>query len=279
MITVANHKLVDAEGKIKISIEETPNVSGPFKAGLPDTVVIHYTAGGSARSSADWLKNPKAKASAHVVVGKQGEIIQLVPFNIVAQHAGPSTWKGRSGLNQYSIGIEIDNAGVLTQAPDGFYTYFKKKIESENVVLAKHKLDDEVKGWEAYTEVQIQRVEEICLALKDAYGIGDIVGHDDIAPTRKRDPGPAYPMVKLQNSVLFGRDVDLPDEIEEIDIEPAIVVAENLNIRSRPALSSPTVSSPLSRGTRVTIQKKQGEWSYVKAEIEGWVSNNWLRKA
>ena len=277
MITIEKHKLVDSEGKIKISFQETPNISGPFAAGLPDTVVIHYTAGGSLNSSAKWLQNPKAKASAHLVVGKTGEVIQLAPFDIRTWHAGRSSWKGRSGLNQYSIGIEIDNAGPLTRTPDGYNTHFGKRVDNQNVILATHKLDTTERGWEAYTSLQLQVVEEICWALKDAYGIKEIVGHDDIAPSRKRDPGPAFPMVSLQNKVLLGRDEDLPDEPDDALETAALVVADNLNIRSMPGTTASLVSNPLPKGTKVRIEKTEDGWSYVKADIEGWVSTQFLR--
>jgi N-acetylmuramoyl-L-alanine amidase len=277
MITIEKHKLKDTEGKLKVSYQESPNVSGPFKAGFPDTIVIHYTAGGSASSSAKWLQNPKAKASAHLVIGKKGEIFQLAPFDIRTWHAGRSSWKGRSGLNQYSIGIEIDNAGILTQTAEGYMTHFSKLVPNKSVVLAKHKLDAGERGWEAYTPQQIDMVEAICLALVETYNISEIVGHDDIAPSRKRDPGPAFPMDSLRNKVLFGRDEDLPDEPDDSMEELAIVSADNLNIRATPGTDSSLVSNPLKRGTKVKITKTQGGWSYVKTDIEGWVSNQWLR--
>jgi len=276
MLSVQDHKLTDAEGKIQISFEETPNVSGPFAAGLPDTIVIHYTAGSSLKSSASWLRNPQAQASAHLVVGKSGDVIQLAPFNIKTWHAGRSTWKGRSGLNQYSIGIEIDNAGILTRTPEGFLTNFNKKVDSENVVLATHKLDTVEKGWEAYTTEQIEVIEQICLALKQFYPIGEIVGHDDIAPSRKRDPGPAFPMLSLQNKVMIGRNEDLPDE-DEIPLGAGIVTAEKLNIRTGPSSNNPLVSGPLLKDTKVEILKSEAGWSYIKTNIEGWVSNRWLQ--
>jgi len=277
MITIEQHKLIDPEGKIKISHKETPNVSGPFAGGLPDTLVIHYTAGSSLSSSASWLCNSKANASAHLVIGKNGEIIQLAPFDIRTWHAGRSSWKGRTGLNQYSIGIELDNAGPLTQTPEGFITHFGKNIESKNVILAAHKFDAVERGWEAYTIKQLQALEDVCWVLKDLYNIQEIVGHDDIAPSRKRDPGPAFPMEALQNKILIGRNEDLPDENEELIAEAAVVVADNLNIRSKPGTNSSLVSNPLPKGTKVRIEKSEGDWLYVKADIEGWVSKQWLR--
>ena len=145
-------------------------------------------------------------------------------------------------------------------------------------MLAKHKFDSSERGWEAYTPQQLQIVEEICQALKAAYGIKEILGHDDIAPSRKRDPGPAFPLESLQGRVMFGRNEDLPDEPDdEALIDAAVVFADNLNIRSNPSTNASMVSNPLSKGTKVRILKSQGGWSYVKADIEGWVSNQWLR--
>ena len=76
----------------------------------PDTIVIHATGGSSAESSARYLANKATPVSAHLVIGRRGEIYQLVPFNVIAWHAGKSTHKGRTNLNRYSIGIELDNA-------------------------------------------------------------------------------------------------------------------------------------------------------------------------
>ena len=76
-------------------------------------IVLHYTAGTSAESSALFLTRPDVSASAHVVIGREGEVFQLVPFNIEAWHAGKSWYAGRGGLNRYSIGIELDNLGKL----------------------------------------------------------------------------------------------------------------------------------------------------------------------
>src|SRR5437868_7138213 len=82
---------------------QTPNTSGAFSNGLPDTIIIHYTAGSSAESSVKTLTTPSAKASAHMVIGRDGSITQLAPFNIVTWHAGESAYGTRSGFNKYAI--------------------------------------------------------------------------------------------------------------------------------------------------------------------------------
>ena len=83
--------------------------SGEFEKGKLDTIVIHYTAG-PFQSSLNTLKNPKVKASAHVIVDRDGSVTQLIPFNEIAWHAGESSYGTRTGLNKYSIGIEIVNS-------------------------------------------------------------------------------------------------------------------------------------------------------------------------
>lgn len=276
---IKNHILKAASKSNAITFDESPNHSGKFAEELPDTIVIHYTAGGSLESSVSWLKNPRAKASAHVVIGKSGEIVQLIPFNVKAWHAGKSQWKGRSGLNHYSIGIEIDNAGLLEKRADGYYTHFGKRIDNSQVVLATHKNNDTEQAWEAFTEKQIETVELLCLMLKEHYPIDEIVGHDDISPGRKTDPGPAFPLNSLKEKVSRGRNDD--DDQEDTDApatEAGVVSADYLNIRSKPNTSASTLSEPLPRGTKLKIMETQNGWLRVKVDLEGWVYGDWIKK-
>ncbi|PWD99992.1 N-acetylmuramoyl-L-alanine amidase [Marinilabilia rubra] len=276
---ISDHKLKCKNGDFSVSYEDSPNCSGPFTNELPDTIVVHYTAGSSLSSSVNWLTNPQAKASAHLVIGKSGEIVQLVPFNIKAWHAGRSNWKGRQGLNHYSIGIELDNAGMLEKRADGFYTCFGKRIDNSQVVLAPHKNGKEEKAWEAFTEKQIEAVEKICLIMRKKYPITEIVGHDDIAPKRKTDPGPAFPLNSLRDKVLMGRaDNDGEDDIQDTTVSAGLVSADYLNIRSEPDGQSPLVSDPLPKGTRLKIKEEKSGWLRVNVILEGWVSKNWVNK-
>lgn len=274
---IKNHKLIKSSG-FDVSIDKTPNISGNFIAGDLDTIIIHYTAGSSLASTVDWLKNPRAGASAHIVVGKNGEIVQLAPFNLITWHAGISEWKGKRSLNKYSIGIEIDNVGYLHKRVDGYYTSFGKKIDDDQVILVKHKNDDTKIAWEAFTEKQIRVVEELCLIIKDHYNIKEIVGHDDISPGRKFDPGPAFPLHSLREKILFGRKEDDRPEFKFEKNSKAVILAELLNIRSEPSLNSVRVSEPLPKGTKLDILKQEGNWAYVKADIEGWVNTSWIEK-
>lgn len=278
---IKNHKLVAESGDFDINFKQTPNTSGNFKEGLPDTVVLHYTAGSSLDSAVNWLTNKKAQASAHFVVGKKGKIVQLAPLNAITWHAGKSRWKNRSSLNYCSIGIEIDNAGILEKRAGGYFTYFDKKIEDERVVLAKHKNRNAEAAWEAFTVEQLEAVEALCSLLIEKYNIKELVGHEDIAPDRKTDPGPAFPLQSLRGKILLGRkdeDQDEPDDggTEPQEIKKGIVSANLLNIRSKPDVNALKVSNPLSRGTKVKIIETQGGWSKVNADIEGWVSSRWL---
>jgi N-acetylmuramoyl-L-alanine amidase len=288
---IENHRLVVEEANGEAHFEESPNQSGPFEAGFPDTLVIHYTAGASFDSAVRWLMNPKSKASAHLVVGKQGEVAQLVPFDRIAWHAGRSRWKKRSGLNRYSLGIEIDNAGLLEKRAGGYYTWFDTRIPEERVVLARHKHEDETRPWEAFTQPQIQRVDELCRLLAENYPIRELLGHDDIAPGRKRDPGPAFPLAKLQSWAMEDRgQTEKPEDKDEDEAQSAtspgagasapmgVVTAEYLNIRSGPGSAHPKVSEALPRGSKLRILEVRGGWLRVALELEGWVSAQWVER-
>ena len=274
---IKDHKLI-AESGDKVEFKETPNHSGEFGEGLPDTIVIHYTAGGSLDSSVNWLINPDAKASAHLVIAKDGKVVQLAPFNIKTWHAGISRWKNRKNLNHYSIGIELDNAGLLEKRADGYYTHFDKKIDNARVVLARHKNQQEEKAWEAFTEKQIERVEVICQLLAKEYSVKELVGHDDIAPGRKTDPGPAFPLNTIRDKILFGRKDDEEADLAGKSGKKGMVTADFLNIRSKPDLGSLKVSDPLPGGTKVRIMDEKDGWYYVNVDLEGWVSSKWVKK-
>ena len=253
-----------------VSFVETPNKGGDLS---PRYLVFHYTAGRSATSSINWLTNPESKASAHLVLARDGTITQLAPFNIKTWHAGISHWDGLSGLNSSSIGIEIDNAGPLKKVGDQYQAWFGTLYREDQVVLAKHKLDDEPRWWHAYTEAQIQRALELAQLLVQHYDLKDVVGHEDIAPDRKRDPGPAFPLEHVRAMVL-GR--------EEEERERYEVTASSLNIRSGPGVEFSSVGEPLKKATTVVLLEKRDRWSKVElvenGDIEGWVHNKFLSK-
>ena len=275
MITVKNHRLVSSDKSLQISFDASPNHGTTFSEGLPDVIVLHYTGGSSLESSVNWLKSPASKASAHVIIGKNGEIVQLVPFNIKAWHAGISEWQGRKNLNHFSIGIEIDNSGLLEKRVDGYYTYWGKRIDNSQVVLATHKHKNQEQVWEAFTEKQIVIVEKIVMALKESYPIKDIVGHDDIAPGRKTDPGPAFPLQKIKNKLFYYRNEDVQLDINN-NPNYGIVTADYLNIRTGPSVNNQTVSEPLPKGTKLKIVEEKNGWLKVKVDIQGWVSQHWV---
>lgn len=248
----------------------TPNQGGNL---IPRYLVFHFTAGRNYQSSVDWLSNPQAKASAHLVIGRDGRITQLVPFNKVAWHAGKSHWDGLTGLNNYSIGIEIDNAGELTKTGNKYLTWFNAEIPAEDVIEARHKQRTTNSFWQTYTPIQIERSLELARLLVQAYGLTDIVGHEDIAPLRKNDPGPAFPLANIRSSSI-GRADDQDDVF--------VVTVDDLNIRKGPGIEFDPVAAPLQKDTRVLLLEARARWSLVDVEgdndLEGWVNNKFIAR-
>lgn len=180
--SIVNHRLV---GDGVIRMECTKNTRGV--AG-PDMIILHYTAGSSVMSLSRYLARSDVAASAHLVIGRAGEVVQLVPFNIEAWHAGKSRYKGRSELNHYSIGIELDNLGQLRQEGGKFVAECGVVVPFEDVYV-----DESRQGktyWHKYTKVQEKVLADVCGLLIDYYSIQDVVGHSDVTD-RKVDPGPA----------------------------------------------------------------------------------------
>ena len=131
-------------------------------------IIFHYTGMQSEIESIKRLKSTKAKVSCHYLINRSGNIIQMVKDNKSAWHAGKSKWKKFNNLNNNSIGIELVNKG--------------------------HKL-----GYEKFTNMQIQSLIKLSLFLKKKYKIKreNFLGHSDIAPLRKKDPGEKFPWKKL----------------------------------------------------------------------------------
>ena len=136
---------------------------------LPITMlVLHYTGMRDAESAIARLRDPEAKVSAHYLVAEDGTILRLVPEESRAWHAGRSFWRGITDVNSASIGIEIVNPG--------------------------HEF-----GYRPFPDEQVSALIPLVSEIKERHGItrGNIVGHSDIAPARKQDPGELFPWGKL----------------------------------------------------------------------------------
>jgi N-acetylmuramoyl-L-alanine amidase len=161
---ILNHLLYNDNGS-QVPFKLSPNHGGVCK---PEYIIIHYTASETASGAINWMLDPKAKVSANIHLDRAGYYFQLVPFNVTAWHAGKSEWKGLNGLNSHSIGIECQNTGK-----------------------------------QEYTLEQLNGLVDACKAIVAAYPIKEILGHSDIAPGRKADPGKQFPMAWLREQV-FG---------------------------------------------------------------------------
>ena len=154
---------------MKISNYYSPNFSKKKRSNKSiKTIIIHYTGIQSERESMVRLCNPKSKVSSHFVINQNGKIYRLVQDHQIAWHAGKSCWGRYKNLNENSIGIELVNKGHQFG-----YTNYKRK--------------------------QIFSLLKICKSLIKKYQIKkkNVVGHSDIAPLRKIDPGEKFPWEHL----------------------------------------------------------------------------------
>lgn len=201
---VSNSYIFEDDGH-QVRYVESTNKSLPIRQVY---LMMHYTAGVNIDSTIDWFQQRKSKVSAHIVIGSDGEVVQMVPFNRKAWHAGTSKWKGLSSLNKYSIGIELVNAGKLEKRHDGSWiSWSGRVIPDDQVIVLSHKNESKETGWQLYPEVQVQKAIEVAMALNEKYEFSDVLGHDDVAPDRKVDPGPAFPMRSFR-SIVLGRKGD-----------------------------------------------------------------------
>lgn len=184
----------------RIRFEGTSNHGGTV---MPVFLVVHYTAGNTVDSAVSWFKKVEAKASAHFVIGGDGHVVQMVELNKVAWHAGQSAWGNIKGLNRYSIGIELVNAGKLHRRADSKWVNWSNAIiPDDQVGEAQHKNESASAGWQIYPEAQLNAAIKVAQCLNSLHNYQDILGHDDIAPHRKTDPGPLFPLNSFRSAVL-----------------------------------------------------------------------------
>ena len=134
-------------------------------------LIFHYTGMKKENQAITRLTDPKSKVSSHYLIKNNGEILTLVPDLYVAWHAGISSWKNYKSINKYSIGIEISNPG---------HEYSYKKFSKE----------------------QVKSIIKLSTYLIKKYNIKPnfILGHSDIAPDRKKDPGEKFPWKYLSKN-------------------------------------------------------------------------------
>lgn len=142
----------------------SPNF-GPRRDALqPELVVLHYTAMPDAEAAISRLCDPLCEVSAHYLISAGGEVTQMVQEDMRAWHAGHGTWGGRDDVNSRSIGIELDNDGASP-----------------------------------FAAAQMDALETLLRDIMHRWGIvpGGVIGHSDMAPGRKLDPGPRFDWPRL----------------------------------------------------------------------------------
>ncbi|MEO8548232.1 MAG: N-acetylmuramoyl-L-alanine amidase [Sphingomicrobium sp.] len=147
---------------------ERPSPNFDERTSPVSMIVLHYTGMPDAAGALDRLTSPEAKVSAHYMVDEDGRVFQLVDESKRAWHAGKSRWRGITDVNSASVGIEIVNPG--------------------------HEF-----GYRPFPDEQIASLIPLVALIKERHvvGRGNVVGHSDVAPARKEDPGELFPWEAL----------------------------------------------------------------------------------
>ena len=157
---------------LKITLNYSPNFTLKKRISKQiKFIIFHYTGMKSELAATNKLTNIQSEVSSHYLIKNNGEIVKLVPDLYIAWHAGKSSWKGFKSLNKNSIGIEITNPG--------------------------HEL-----GYKKFSKKQISSLLKLSKFLIKKYKINskNILGHSDIAPERKKDPGEKFPWKYLSKN-------------------------------------------------------------------------------
>lgn len=195
-LSIVDGKVV-SQSDINVDFIPTASIGGRFEAADPRFIVLDFAATDTAAGLVSELSTPNTNASVHLVITRDGGIIQMVPLDRIAWHAGASEWKGLRGVNARSIGIDFVNNGQLHSRQDGVWTTWDGKIVPDARVCAQEKTGgNRTVGFECYSEAQIATSVALVRALKQSYPtLIEVVTQSDISPGRKIGPGPAFPLV------------------------------------------------------------------------------------
>jgi N-acetylmuramoyl-L-alanine amidase len=150
------------------SVRPSPNFEPRRGAGVPDMLLLHYTGLADCEKALYWLARPESKVSCHYVIDEAGTVFQMVAEEMRAWHAGVAVWHGETDINSRSVGIEIHNPG--------------------------HEL-----GYPDFPEAQLAALEALArdILARHAIPAERVLGHSDVAPTRKKDPGEKFSWARL----------------------------------------------------------------------------------
>ena len=160
-----------ADSCVVADVMPSPNHGERDGGRQPDMILLHYTGMPGALAALELLRNPNSQVSAHYFVFEDGQVVQMVQENRRAWHAGKSYWAGETDINSCSIGIEIANPG---------HEY----------------------GYPEFPRRQIAAVTALCRSIQTRHVVPAtrILGHSDVAPARKKDPGEKFPWRTLFDS-------------------------------------------------------------------------------
>ena len=271
---IEKHWLIAEDASEKIVKSESPCAREIID---PDYLIVHYTAGDPSSEAINWFMNTRDnpdKIAAHVVISPGGTITQLIPFNRRANHAGSSVWDGVENFNFHSIGIELVNPGYCEKLADGSFRRAISSSESKfypaeratDILATTHKhgfwTANDNKNWFKFPPAQLAALYTLSKVLMVRYELITALGHDDVSPLRKPDPGPCFPWKEFKTTVLGGT-----NHVGEI----FVVTTDGTNFRAGHSTNSAVIKK-LSQGYNVGLIETFGAWDKVylanaKAEV------------
>jgi N-acetylmuramoyl-L-alanine amidase len=203
-MTITNHKLDGATYVPTVHIAGTIN---------PELIVVHDATHHLQKyphknSVVHYLKRNTRKVAYHVLLERDGSVVQMAPFNRKVHHAGRSSWKGKDSCNEFSIGVAMANPGPLKGTPENAKSWFNQWYD-QGVVRKKSALHGSSELWLQYTDAQLETLQRIVSELKATYNIEDVAGHYQVSPGRKIDTSPLLDLKSLGQT-----------EPPEVEIQP-----------------------------------------------------------
>lgn len=251
----------------------------------PDIVVLHDTASRlTTEAAANYLADNDRKVSVHFVVGRDGRLVQQVPVDKRANHAGRSEYHGRKGCNDFSVGIELVNPGRMTRLNQTTaLAWYGRRFGIAEHDIQEIETPEHGHGlWMPHTEAQLDTLIDLLQALfNGVVSLKDIVTHWYVSPGRKVDTNPLFPLEHIRSLILGREDPrdgpvdDAARDVEGDEMVQIEVPGDTLNLRRWPSFN-PNVIATIPDGAVLPVLREgrfEGrDWLCVRyGNQEGWI--------
>lgn len=232
-------------------------------------LVIIRTSQDQLTQHTDHINEHIVEPTSHVLINRDGLIIQSIPFNEQVGKPLQGSWEGMGDLTSRSVVIALQNSGRLSKTADIYSSSCGRSFDATEVFTGIHQNEESLSYWQKFSESQIQVAEKIIRCLASTYQVKYILGNEEVCPGLKTDPGPAFPLEILRRKIMKE---NMLHQTGKFDGNP---VTGRFDLNA--ILGKQQQDASAKRAAKiVNIRKKSGGWYKVNIDLGGFIKEEWV---